>query len=138
MEERFKDYYNLPKIILDIMNWLCETRFYKNTFEERKFLYEEVQEKWKFCDFRVEKGTLENPIIISIGEIPRYKYDKEKVLVINFENEDICYLSRGYAVGDYASRILRKRYPIPKYMKKQLSEFIEKYKNKENINDCRN
>ena len=127
MEERFKDYYNLPKIILDIMNWLCETRFYKKTFEERKFLYKEVKEKWKFCDFKVEKGTLEKPIIISIGEIPCYKYDKEKVLVINFENEDKCYLSRGYAVGDWASRILRNKYPIPKYMKKDLTEFIKKY-----------
>ena len=128
MEERFKDYYNLPKIILDIMNWLCETRFYKNTFEERKFLYEEVKEKWKFCDFRVEKGTLENPKIISIGEIPCYKYDKEKVIVINFEDEDKCYLSRGYAVGDWASRILRNKYPIPKYMKKDLTKFIKKQK----------
>ena len=138
MEERFKDYYKLPKIILDIMDWLCETKFYKKTFEERKFLYKEVKEKWKFCDFKVEKGTLEKPIIISIGEIPTYKYDREKVLVINFENEDKCYLSRGFAVEDYASKILRKKYPIPKYMKKQLLEFIEKYKNKEDINDCRN
>ena len=107
-----------------------------NPFKE--IFVKEVKEKWKFCDFRVEKGTLENPIIISIGEIPCYKYDKEKVLVINFENEDRCYLSRGYAVENYASKILRKRYPIPKYMKKQLLEFIEKYKNKENIYDCRN
>ena len=125
--EEFKEYYKLPKIILDIMEWLCETKFYKKTFEERKFLYEEVKEKWKFCDFRVEKGTLEKPIIISIGEIPYYKYDKEKVLVINFENEDKCYLSRGYAVGDWASRILRNKYPISKYMKKDLTEFIKKY-----------
>lgn len=127
MEERFKEYYKLPKIILDIMDWLCETKFYKKTFAERKFLHEEVKEKWKFCDFKVEKGTLEKPIIISIGQIPCYKYDREKVLVINFENNDKCYLSRGYAVEDWASKILRNKYPIPKYMKKELSKFIKEY-----------
>ena len=44
------------------------------------------------------------------------------------EDEDKCYLSRGYAVEDYASKILRKKYPIPKYMKKDLTKFIKKQK----------
>ena len=126
-EEQFEDYYKLPKIVLDIMNWLCETRFYKNTFEERKEGYEEVQEKWKFCDFCVKEGTLEKPIIIRIGEIPHYMYEHEKALVINFETKE-CYLSRGYAVGNWASRVIRNKYPIPKYMKEKLTSFIKEYK----------
>lgn len=37
MEEcEFENYYKLPKIILDIMSWLCTTRFYENTFKKRK------------------------------------------------------------------------------------------------------
>ena len=31
-EEQFKNYYVLPKIILEIMDWLCTTRFYNKTF----------------------------------------------------------------------------------------------------------
>ena len=29
---KFKNYYELPKVVLEIMNWLCTTRFYENTF----------------------------------------------------------------------------------------------------------
>lgn len=43
-EEQFKNYYVLPKIILEIMDWLCTTRFYNKTFLERKKFYEDVKE----------------------------------------------------------------------------------------------
>lgn len=130
-EGQFENYNKLPKVVLDIMNWLCETKFYKKTFDERKEPYDtepEEDEKWKFCDFTVEEGTLEKPIIIRIGEIPHYEYDREKALVINFEDEEDCYLTRGYAVGLYASKVLRNKYPIPKYMKEKLLNFIKEYR----------
>lgn len=68
-EEQFKNYYVLPKIILEIMDWLCTTRFYNKTFLERKKFYEDVKENWKFCDFEVLHGTLKNPEIIKIEYI---------------------------------------------------------------------
>lgn len=127
-EERFKNYYELPKIILEIMDWLCTTRFYNKTFEERKKDYEDVKENWKFCDFTVLSGTFKNPEIIKIGEIPRYKGDHEKSIVINFKNKDCCYLIRGYATGLYANKVIKNEYLIPNYMKKDLYNFINEYK----------
>ena len=125
-EEQFKKYYKLPKTVLEIMNWLCTTRFYNKTFKERKEYYEDVKEDWKFCDFRILHGTLENPKIIKIGEIPHYKGDYEKTIVINFKKKDCCYLIRGYATGLYASKVISNNYPIPEYMKKDLYNFIDK------------
>lgn len=129
-EEQFKNYYKLPKIILEIMNWLCTTRFYKKTYEERKKYYVEEAENikdWMFCDFVVDVGTLEEPLVIRIGEIPHYKGDYEKSIVINFKNKENCYLRRGYATGLYASKIIRNIYPIPKYMKEDLYNFINEF-----------
>lgn len=125
--EQFENYYKLPKIILEIMNWLCETRFYNKTFKKRKEMYEDIKEKWKFCDFVIEIGTLERPQVIKIGLIPHYKGDYEKTLFINFKNKEDCFLIRGYATGLYASKVISNKYPIPKYMKEQLYKFIDKY-----------
>lgn len=127
-EEQFKNYYVLPKIILEIMDWLCTTRFYNKTFLERKKFYEDVKENWKFCDFEVLHGTLQNPEIIKIGEIPRYKGDHEKSLVINLKKKDCCYLTRGYATGLYACKVIANKYPIPKYMEKDLYNFISEFR----------
>lgn len=128
-ENRFETYYKLPEIMLEIMEWLCTTRFYKNTFKERKETWhEDVQENWKFCDFVVLVGTLERPEIIKIGEIPDYQGDHEKTLVIDFNNKNNCYLIRGYATGLYASKVIKNEYPIPNYMKEQLYKYIERSK----------
>jgi len=105
-DERFENYYKLPKIILEIMEWLCDTKFYLRTFKERKNFFEEIQEKWKFCDFNIIEGTLEKPLRIKIGEIPRYQYEHEKSLYIDFNNINNCYIFRGYATGVYASKVL--------------------------------
>ncbi len=126
-EERWDNYYKLPEIILEIMNWLCSTRFYKKTYTKRKEEYKEIKENWKFCDFVVINGTLEKPIVIKIGQLPRYKGDHEISIEINFRNIDYCYLIRGYATGLYASKVIQNRYPIPKYMKNELNNFIKKY-----------
>ena len=132
--ERFKNYYKLPKIILEIMNWLCETRFYKKTYEKRKESYEDFvgdsykKEKWMFCDFTIDYGTLEKPLIIRIGEIPRYQGEHEKSLGIVFNNREECYIRRGYATGLYASKVIANEFEIPKYMKEELYKFIDKYK----------
>ena len=123
--EEFKNYYELPKVVLEIMNWLCTTRFYENTFKERKEYHEDVKENWKFCDFNVLYGTLKHPKVIKIGEIPKYKGDHEKSIVIDFNHKDLCYLIRGYATGLYASKVISNRYPIPNYMKKDLYYFIK-------------
>lgn len=123
-EDRFKNYYKLPKTILEIMNWFCTTRFYQNTFKERKEYYEDIEENWKFCDFKVLSGTLKNPEIIKIGDIPHYKGEHEKTIIINFKNKDCCYLRRGYATGLYANKVIANKYPIPNYMKKDLYNFI--------------
>lgn len=128
MEQQFENYFKLPKIILEIMEWLCDTRFYKKTFLERKELYENIDEKWKFCDFIIEKGTLIKPEIIKIGLIPHYKGDYEKSLVINFNNPSFCYLTRGWATGLYASKVIRNVYSIPKYMKNDLGKYVRRYK----------
>lgn len=124
-EERFENYYKLPKIILEIMSWLCQTRFYNKTFKERKELYEDVKENWKFCDFVILNGTLEKPLVIKIGEIPNYQGEYEKTICIDLTNIENCYLIRGYAVGYYARKVLQNTYTIPKYMKGKLTEFIE-------------
>lgn len=125
-EERWVNYYKLPKIILEMMEWLCETRFYKKTYEKNKNWYEDVNEKWKFCDFNIEVGTLENPKIIKIGQIPHYQYDTEKSLYINFKDKEDCHLVRGYATTPYAGKIISTDYKIPKYMKDDLYAFIDK------------
>jgi hypothetical protein len=126
-EDMFSIYTKLPKSILEIMDWICTTRFYKKTYLKRKGTwYEDVKEDWKFCDFKVIDGTLEKPKIIKIGEIPRYKGDHEKSIVINFNKRDCCYLIRGYATGLYASKVIQNNYPIPKYMEKELCSFIDK------------
>ncbi len=136
-DEKFEVYYKLPKIILEIMNWLCETRFYKKTYEKRKEGYEEFVEdetkieKWMFCDFTIDLGTLENPEIIRIGEIPRYQGEHEKSIVIDFKHKEGCYLRRGYATGLYASRVILNTYEIPNYMKEELYKFIDRYNLKE-------
>lgn len=122
--ENLKIYYKLPSIILEIMNWLCTTRFYKNTYIKRKEGYEEVTDDWKFCDFEILVGTLEKPQVIKIGDIPRYKGDHEKSIVINFKDKDDCYLIRGYATELYASKVIQNKYEIPKYMNEQLHKFI--------------
>lgn len=127
-DERFEDYYKLPKIILEIMDWLCDTKFYQKTFKERKEYYNDIEEKWKFCDFKIIEGTLEKPLIIKIGEISSYKYDHEKTLCINFNSIDNCYIFRGYATGLYASQVIGNEYHIPKYMKSDLKTFIERYR----------
>lgn len=128
-EDRFETYYKLPKIMLEIMDWLCTTRFYKNTFKNRKETwFEDVKENWKFCDFVVLVGTLEQPETIKIGEIPRYQGDHEKSLVINFKNKENCYLVRGYATGLYTSKVIQNIYPIPNYMKEQLYNYIRRSK----------
>lgn len=128
-ESQWENYYKLPKIILDIMEWLCDTRFYNKTYLERKECFEEIKEKWKFCDFHIIDGTLENPNIIKIGQIPHYKYDYEKAIIINFNNINNCYITRGWAVGLYANRIISNEYAIPIYMRNDLQDFIIKYKN---------
>lgn len=130
-EERFEQYNKLPNSIKDIMNWLCDTRFYKKTYLERKKYFDDVKEKWKFCDFVVQQGTLENPIVIKIGEIPRYQGDHEKSICIDFKNIDNCYLIRGYATGLYASKVINNIYEIPKYMIKDLQEFLEEGRKKD-------
>ena len=131
-EERWENYYKLPKKVLDIMEWLCDTKFYKKTYEERAEYYkdinEDINEKWKFCDFRVIVGTCEEPKLIEIGELPTYKGDTKKALVINLVDKESCYLERGYAVGLNASRVLSNKYKIPKYMKDQLYNFIDALK----------
>lgn len=128
LKERFKDYYKLPNIILEIMNWLCETKFYKKTYQERKEYYEEENLlNWMFCDFVVDLGTLEKPLVIRIGEIPNYKGDHEKSICIDFRHKEECYLRRGYATGLYANRVIANIYEIPKYMKEDLYKFIEQY-----------
>ncbi len=126
-EERFENYYKLPKITLEIMGWLCDTKFYQKCFLERMKYFDGIKEKWKFCDFKILEGTLEKPLIIKIGEIPSYKGDHEKSLCIDFNNINNCYIFRGYAVGFYASRVIGKEYPIPKYMKSELNKFIKRY-----------
>lgn len=126
--KEFENYYKLPELILEIMNWLCETKFYNKTFKERKQGYEEINEKWKFCDFVVEEGTLSQPIVIKIGLIPHYQGDYEKTILIDFKHKDNCYLIRGYATGPYASKVIKNMYPIPKYMKEQLYKYIDIYK----------
>jgi len=128
MEEIFKNYYELPKIILEIMNWLCTTKFYNKTYIERKEGYEDIKENWKFCDFTVLHGTLNNPEIIKIGEIPRYKGEHEKSIIINFKNKDCCYLIRGYATDYWARTVIKNEYPIPNYMKNDLYNFIDKFR----------
>ena len=129
MEEyEFENYYKLPKIILDIMNWLCTTRFYENTFKKRKKGYEYIEENFKFCDFEVLNGTFENPEIIKIGEIAHYLGDHEKTIIINFKNKKHCYLTRGYATGLYACKVIANKYPIPKYMEKDLYNFISEFR----------
>lgn len=128
-ESQWENYYKLPKIILDIMEWLCDTRFYNKTYLERKECFEEIKEKWKFCDFHIIDGTLEKPNIIKIGQIPHYKYDHEKAIIINFNNINNCYITRGWATGLYASKIISNNYDIPLYMKEDLENFIIKYKN---------
>lgn len=125
-EERFKNYYKLPIKALELMNWLCTTRFYKNTYLKRKEGYQNIKENWKFCDFSVIEGTLEDPKIIKIGEIPHYQYEHEKSLVINFKSIENCYLIRGFATGLYASKVISNIFPIPKYMKEGLKELLNK------------
>lgn len=126
---QFENYYKLPVKYLEIMNWLCSTRFYRKTFLERKKLYPKVKENYKFVDFEIEKGTLEKPEIIKIGLIPKYQYDHEKTVVINVENiENIekSYIRRGYAVGAYASKVISNQFPLPRYMKKRLKELLNR------------
>lgn len=137
MEEEFKIYYELPKSVLKIMNWLCNTRFYNKTFLERKEYFEYVKEDWKFCDFEVLHGTLKNPKIIKIGEIPKYKGEHEKAIIINFDKPEECYLVRGYAVGLWANNIIENKYDIPNYMKKDLYNYINEFRTEENIKKLR-
>lgn len=131
MEERFNIYYELPQIILEIMNWLCHTRFYNKTFIARKEYFQDVEEDWKFCDFEVISGNIKNPRIIKIGEIPTYKGDYEKAIIIDFDNSNNCHIVRGYATGLYASKVIENKYSIPKYMQKDLYNYINNYNKKE-------
>lgn len=129
-EDQFENHCRLPTTIRIIMNWLCTTRFYKKTYEERKKYYEEEPEKikdWMFCDFVVDAGTLEEPLAIRIGEIPRYQGDHEKTIYIDFRHKENCFLRRGYATGLYASRVIANKYEIPNYMKEELEFLIDLY-----------
>ena len=126
MDDRFEIYYKLPKAILELMNWLCETRFYKGTYKKRKAGYEEIKEKWKFCDFEIVVGTTEKPMAMKIGLIPHYQYDNEKSIFIDFRHFDNCTLIRGYAVEPYAAKVISNTYPIPEYMKENLKKYIDK------------
>lgn len=138
LKERFENYYKLPNIILELMNWLCTTKFYKKTYEKR-YDAAYVEDKkyirdWMFCDFVVDQGTLEKPLVIRIGEIPNYKGDYEKTICINFSIKEACYIRRGYATGLYASKIIVNKYDIPKYMKEDLYKFIDQYNSLEGEN----
>lgn len=126
-EERWEVYKKLNPIFLEIMEWLCGTKFYKNTYEERKKYNEDIKEKWKFVDFKIMSGDLENVQAILIGEIPHYKSDHEKSIYIDTKHIDNCCLYRGYATGLYANRVIKNEFKIPKYMQQDLKKFIERY-----------
>ena len=126
-DERFVKYKKMPSLILDMMTYLCETRFFKKEYEHRREFYEDINEKWKFVDFVIIEGTLEKPIRIKIGTLPYYKGDHEKSLFIDFNNKDNCYVTRGYAVGLYANKVIENRKPLPKYMQERIYKFIEGY-----------
>jgi hypothetical protein len=127
-KERFGDFLKLPKEILEFMNKLAETRFYKKTLENNKIYADEnkTYENWCFMDFEITEGSYNDIKVIKIGELAHYQYDHEKAIVLDFV-ENKAYLTRGYAVDSWASKMLSNQHPIPKYMKEMVNDILNKY-----------
>lgn len=75
-----------------------------------------------------------NEVLLSIVKSQKEKIDKKDKRIFFLEIEARKIIEQNI---DKEKINIYENY-ISKDMKKQLSEFIEKYKNKENINDCRN
>lgn len=134
------EYYSMtqhqyPDFLKNFLNKFVKTNFYKRKYEEYKDFYPDYADycyaNWQTngnrhfnTDFDDINNLFQDWAVF--GAIPRYQYDTLCAIQIDFKNKK-AEVVRGYAVAPYASRVLKKYYPVPKYMKPIVEELFEEF-----------
>ena len=128
--------HQFPKFIKDFMEYLLTTPFFKNKVSKISFKnpfneYDCACVHWQtFTGDRREclSDTIYNMLNdgVAFGEVSYYQGDRETVVYINFKNK-FAEIRRGYATGLYASKVIRNKYPIPKYMQPRIEQLFKDY-----------
>ena len=113
-----------PQFLKDFLSAFVKTRFFAKYYKEYKEAYPDYADyclaNWWVSGSRhnSEFDNINNIFVNSVefGEIPRYEGDKYCAIILNFKTKE-AKVARGWAVGAWASKVLKKYSPVPKYMK---------------------
>lgn len=114
-----------PDFLKEFLSKFVKTRFFKKYYDEYKGSYPELPDyclaNWQVMTgnghFVYGKQEIEFVFKdwVTFGEIPTYKHDELCAIRLNFAKKQ-AEVVRGLAVGYWASKVVKKGRPVPKYM----------------------
>ena len=123
-----------PEFLKEFLSNFVKTKFFKKYYDEYRESYPDLPDyclaNWsiKSLNCYADRDCITKIFScwVEFGEIPHYAGDKLCAIKINFK-EKKAEVVRGYAVGLYASRILKESRPIPKYMQPIVDKLFEDF-----------
>ena len=135
------DYYSMlqhqfPQFLKDFLSEFVKTKFFKKYYTQYKEFYSDYADyclaNWQTSGSRnnTEFDNINNMFKswVCFGEIPHYKEDALCAIRIDFQARK-AEVVNGYAVGFYASKILKNYRPVPKYMQPLVDKLFLDYEN---------
>lgn len=144
------DYYSMlqhqfPQFLKDFLSEFVKTKFFKKYYEDYKEFCPNYADyclaNWQTSGNRHQSNFNDITNIfedwVNFGEIPRYQGDEFCAIHIDFQAKK-AEVIRGYAVGLYASRVLKNYRPVPKYMQPLVDKLFLDYENWKKENNYKN